>query len=665
MESAARRDTPPHAAERGPADASHGAGRYITAPEATGELHSAMLDALDVHVALLDESGIVLAVNRAWELAAPSLYGRPVGVGVSYLAACDEAPDPGGTTQHIAGLLRELIAGGGEDGFVADHAVGIAGEEHWYEVRARRLESGRRPRIILSEREATARVAAERAARRRANILDQAGAAIIAGDLHGTIELWNEGAEALYGWNAAEVVGRNGIDVIVPPADRDEAWVGLKALRDVGRRVGERALVRKDGTPFYAQVNSVACRDAAGEQTGTVSVAVDITERVQAERELRGARDYLRAVTDSMGEALCTLDTDGRVRYMNAAAERVLGWKLAELRGRRLHDSVHFRRPDGEPSPIEESQMLAAASSGSTARVEEDEFVRRDGSALPVAYTSAPFQAENGTGGLVVVFSDITERKAQQDRMRREIALLSQLGDLRDALDEDRFVLYAQPIIVVATGALFSHELLIRMVERDGALRAPAVFLPAAEECGLIRDIDRWVIRQATELAGRGHRIELNLSATSLGDPDLFAVFQDAMEHSGAAPGDIVVELTETALMRDEAIAAAFIQRIGMLGCAFALDDFGMGFGGFGYLKRLPVDYLKIDVEFVRDLRTNVASRHVVEAVVSLAEAFGQRTVAEGVEDEETLALIGAMGVDLAQGFAIGRPVPLHLSLLA
>lgn len=119
-----------------------------------------------------------------------------------------------------------------------------------------------------------------------------------------------------------------------------------------------------------------------------------------------------------------------------------------------------------------------------------------------------------------------------------------------------------------------------------------------------------------------------------------------------------MVELTETALLRSPEMAATFIERIAELGCQVALDDFGTGYGGFTYLKRLPVDFLKIDQEFVRDIATNAASQHVVRAVVSLSKGFGQRTVAEGIEDLATIPVLREMGVDFGQGFALGRPAP-------
>jgi EAL domain-containing protein (putative c-di-GMP-specific phosphodiesterase class I) len=176
----------------------------------------------------------------------------------------------------------------------------------------------------------------------------------------------------------------------------------------------------------------------------------------------------------------------------------------------------------------------------------------------------------------------------------------------------------------------------------------------------VIPDIDRWVIRMAAGLAAAGHAVEINLSAETLADPTMFRYLERALREAGAPPRLLVVELTETAVLQDESAARFFTDQLRRLGCAFALDDFGAGYGGFTYLKRLTVDYLKIDREFTRDLAGDRGNQHVVRAVVDLARGFGVRTVAEGVEDEATARLLRDMGVDLLQGYAIGRPGPLR-----
>jgi EAL domain-containing protein (putative c-di-GMP-specific phosphodiesterase class I) len=249
---------------------------------------------------------------------------------------------------------------------------------------------------------------------------------------------------------------------------------------------------------------------------------------------------------------------------------------------------------------------------------------------------------------------------ADDDRARwaRDAETLTWVRRVREALAADRLVLYAQPIIDLATGATVKHELLIRMLDEQGELVPPGDFLPAAERHGFIRVIDRWVIRRAIAIAAAGHAVELNVSAESLGDRGLADFVAAEIAAAGADPAKLVFELTETALLRDEAAGEVFVAALDALGCEVALDDFGTGYGGFTYLKRLAVDYLKIDVEFVRDLPRDAASQHVVRAVVDLARGFGRRTVAEGVEDDETLAMLRAMGVDCAQGYGIGRPRP-------
>jgi PAS domain S-box-containing protein len=389
----------------------------------------------------------------------------------------------------------------------------------------------------------------------------------------------------------------------------------------------------------------------------------DDAEGAPTVQELREARDHLRAVTDSMGQSLCTLDDAGHVSYMNPAAERMLGWSIDELRGRTLHEATHYRRPDGSPYPIDDCPLYGGHRARKAVRVDDDMFIRRDGSGVDVSWVLTPFHSSTGANS-VVVFSDNTLAKAAQQRLQGEIERLSQVRDLHEALQEQRFELFSQPIIDVASGTVVSYELLLRMRERDGGIRTPTSFLPVAESCGLIREIDRWVIGEAARLAGDGHRVEFNLSATSLGDPALFEHLAEAVAKNDADPSQIVIELTETALMQEEAIARTFVERVRAMGCGLALDDFGTGFGGFSYLKRLPVDYLKIDVEFVRDLCTSAASQHVVKAVVGLAHAFGQLTIAEGVEDAQTLEMVRAMGVDYAQGFGIGCPAPLSETLV-
>jgi len=384
---------------------------------------------------------------------------------------------------------------------------------------------------------------------------------------------------------------------------------------------------------------------------GVGVVVVDITE-------LKEAEEFRAVVMDNMAEGVFALDAEGLLTYMNRAASNSLGWTERELRGQPMLEIIHFQRADGTQLPAEECPLLQVRTQGRTIRITDEAFTRKDGTIFPAAYSAAPLRCGATIHGVVVVFRDITEEARERAGVRKELAALSWIGRIRDAIDEHRLVLYSQPIVPLAGGRP-SEELLLRMIGRDGEIILPGSFLPVAEQYGLVGEIDRWVITQAVRLAASGRRvIQANLSAASVGTSDLLPFIERQLREAGADPANLVFEITETALMRDLTAGEAFARGVAEIGCGLALDDFGTGFGGFTYLKKLPITYLKIDVEFVRDLVTNRESLHVVKAIASLARAFGLRTIAEGVEDEDTLAVLRTEGVDFGQGFHLGRPAP-------
>jgi EAL domain-containing protein (putative c-di-GMP-specific phosphodiesterase class I) len=265
-------------------------------------------------------------------------------------------------------------------------------------------------------------------------------------------------------------------------------------------------------------------------------------------------------------------------------------------------------------------------------------------------------------GDVDVLFAqmvDITERKAREAELSAQLDEIGGLGEIRRAFTEDRFELHAQPIVDLVTGETVQRELLIRMRAADGSLVPPGDFLPIAEKYGAIRDIDRWVIAQGAGYAARGIDVEINISAASIGDPELIAVIERELARTGADPSRLVFEITETALIEQTEVAVGLAETLRALGCRFALDDFGTGYGGFHYLKHLPMDFLKIDREFVRDAMSSEGDQHVIRAIVGLAQGFGLQTIGEGVEDAATLELLREFGVGHAQGFYLGRPAPL------
>jgi PAS domain S-box-containing protein len=411
----------------------------------------------------------------------------------------------------------------------------------------------------------------------------------------------------------------------------------------------------------WLETRARAVRDQEGRLTSVRGTTQEVTEQHLATQELLAARNHLRAVADGMGEGLCTSDADGCIVYMNRAAERLLGWTGHHPEGGRMHGLLHAGCA-ATADAAGECAILRATANGETARVEDDSFVRRDGSSLSVAYTAAPVVTADGVEGCALVFADTTERKAREASMERDVETLSCIRRIKEGLSEDRFELFAQPIVDLRSGAVVQRELLLRLREPGGSIIAPISFLTVAEQYGLVAEIDRWVIERACEIGAELGAVQLNLSACSLEDPAIVDWIELCLERTGADPSSMVFEITETALIADEVLAEAFAVRIHGLGCKLALDDFGTGYGGFTYLKQLPVDMLKIDAEFVRDLSSSAASRHVVVAVVALARAFDLQTVAEGVENAHTLETVRELGVDMAQGFHIARPAPLGRS---
>jgi diguanylate cyclase (GGDEF)-like protein/PAS domain S-box-containing protein len=235
---------------------------------------------------------------------------------------------------------------------------------------------------------------------------------------------------------------------------------------------------------------------------------------------------------------------------------------------------------------------------------------------------------------------------------------------LLDALEHDRFTLYAQPIFELRRQRLGCYELLLRLREPNGRLVLPQKFLPAAAQSGLIQDIDMWVVRQSMEIARQlstaphPMKIAINLSATAVGDDDLFDLIKREVSSLHVDPGFISVEVSETALIADLPKARAFFQGLKEMGFLIALDNFGGGFSSLSRLKEIPADYLKIDGSFVENISRDPKDRHFVRAISDLATGLGIGAVAESIQDAESVAILMELGVLNGQGPYLGEAQP-------
>jgi diguanylate cyclase (GGDEF)-like protein len=249
------------------------------------------------------------------------------------------------------------------------------------------------------------------------------------------------------------------------------------------------------------------------------------------------------------------------------------------------------------------------------------------------------------------------------DAEQQVAAGLGWMNRLRKALNNDEFELRFQPINQIDTGDTTHHEVLIRLRNDDGRLVLPDTFLPSAVRFGLMSEIDFWMILNVAK--AYAHEVQtdstlklaINLSANAFENDDLADYIETVFEKHNVPPENIVFEITESLAVRRPEHVERQIAIIRKLGCKFALDDFGTGYSSFSYLQKLHFDYIKIDGAFVKDLPNNPVDQKMVRLIAEIGREAGMQTVAEYVQNAETLELLGELGVDLAQGFFVGRPV--------
>ena len=272
----------------------------------------------------------------------------------------------------------------------------------------------------------------------------------------------------------------------------------------------------------------------------------------------------------------------------------------------------------------------------------------------------ACYAAKERGRGVIQVYEqgnpELSRRRGEMDWVRH----------IDEALDGGSFQLWRQPIRSLGPDGQHSvhhYELLLRMIDHDNHVVLPAAFLPAAERYDRMRAIDRWVVATALKYVGQCKESDeqihtINLSGASLGDDGLCDFVRKQIVSSGVEPRNICFEITETVAIGNYQSAVRFMQELRSIGCAFALDDFGSGLSSFAYLKTLPVDFLKIDGAFVRNIANDPMDRAIVEAINRVAHVAGLRTIAEFVENDAIAQILSEIGVDFAQGYGIGKPEP-------
>ena len=464
-------------------------------------------------------------------------------------------------------------------------------------------------------------------------------------------------------------------------------------------------LVSASGDTVWASISSSVVRDSDGEAQMRLLQMLDISERKrfegqlqhladhdpltglinrrrfeeELERELTAAKRYDRA------GAVLVLDLDN-FKYVNDTHGHSAGDELivsvSALLRRRLRESDTLSRIGGDEFavilPDCSARQAEIAADGLLGTLRGAMLEQHRGGRSSASIGVAPYDGScQVTGEELLVEADVAMYEAKErgrDRVEvfeRDAGTPSPLNGrltwarrIEQALTDDGFELHAQPILSLGDDTVPRHELLVRMRGEDGDLIPPAAFLGVAERFELIQSIDRWVVRQAISLlaarqqAGDPVRLEVNLSAKSVTDASMPDYIEDCLRAARVDPRGLIFEVTETAAIVNVDRARLFADRLTEVGCGFALDDFGAGFASFYYLKHLDFDLLKIDGEFIRGLPDSHTNQLVVRSLVDLAQGLGKHTVAEFVGDEKTLALLRNFGVDYAQGFHVGRPIP-------
>ncbi len=590
------------------------------------------------------------------------------------------------------------------------------GEWRWMTSRAkaRQDEKGRLIRLLGVEVDITERKLYEEALFREKEsaqiTLRSIGDGVITTDAKCHVEYVNPVAEELTGWKVDDASGRP-IDEIFrgfheetcEPLENPLA-VSIRRSRSI-KSVRPTLLIRRDGNELYIESTASPIRDGKGEVTGGVLVFHDVSESRELNRRLsyHASHDILtglvnRAEFESRLEralksakaretsyALCYLDLD-QFKIVNDSCGHSAGDALLGQLGALLKSKIRWRdtlaRLGGDEFGVllESCSLDEAMKTAEVLRVAigEFKFMWDDRSfRLGVSIGVVPVSVENEDVAALLSAADsacATAKEAGRNRIHsfeeNDIELMRRRREMQwaarisNALEDDRFELFRQTILPLQKEEDGAHyEILLRMRDESGNIIAPGLFMEAAERYNITPSIDRWVITNAfrwlvSEADERERLVmcSINLSGQSLGDDKFLPFVIDQFQMSGLDATKICFEITETAAIASYSQANRFINALKELGCMFALDDFGTGLSSFGYLKHFPVDFLKIDGSFVKEILHDPIDREMVRSINEIGHLTGKKTIAEFAENEEIITMLKGMGIDYAQGYGVSEP---------
>ena len=535
---------------------------------------------------------------------------------------------------------------------------------------------------------------------------EQAAVGIAQGDKQGRFLEANQALCNILGYSREDLLQLRYPSLIHP----EDKWVGrherlAAAAGKLDSYTIEQRLIRADGETIWVKVTVSGFSDHANPSAMRyIGIVEDISESRRLSEELshqathdeltgllnrrafeRHLGDYLRrAHSENSVHALCFIDLD-QFKIVNDTQGHEVGDQL--LRQVAEHLGEHLRKGDLLARlGADEFGLILDRCDPQSAMMVADKLRRALNEAtfmwhgytfsagcsigvVPITSAAADtmellraadaachLAKEQGRNRVHLADDDDTELSERREQMEW-------VGRIRSALEQDRFYMDAQSIALLDDSTCMRYEVLVRMLDEDGNTVSPGAFLPASERFGLAHLIDRWVLEHVCRQlqAHPAHLAELeachvNVSGRSFDNGDFVDFVVGLLEQYAIPPEKLCFEITETAAIRHLADVHAFMERLGSLGCTFALDDFGAGLSSFGYLRDMPVDLLKIDGSFVRNIANDQTDRAMVRAINDIGQTLGKTIVAEFVEDDDALSVLRQMGVHYGQGFGIHRP---------
>jgi len=559
-----------------------------------------------------------------------------------------------------------------------------------------------RAAMEMEREEAAQRIGAQ------ASLLDKAQDAIIVRDLHHGIHFWNDGAARLYGWRADEAVGRSIASLLYN--DQRQFNAATEQVMRNGEWRGEIVQRRKDGSSLTVEGHWTLVRDDAGQPKSILAINTDVTERNAAQEKIQRLAYYdpltqlpnrvllrerlqalLSAWNFSQGlAALFFIDLDN-FKTLNDSVGHDQGDLLLQQVAQRLSACVHtgatVARLGGDEFVI---LLPGLAADEAGAENQAVEAARRMIETLNAPYRLATLMHHSTVSIGITLISQrsdtVTELLKRADLamyraksagkntlrlftpdMQQAVTARAALeADLRQALAQDEFILHYQPQVDGASGVM-GAEALVRWRSPARGLVSPALFIPLAEESGLILELGRMVLEAACAtlarwagMPGMAHlSVAVNVSARQFLHPDFVPQVLAALTHGGANPNRLKLELTESVIIEEIDTVIDRMRVLKSHGVLFSLDDFGTGYSSLAYLKQLPLDQLKIDQSFVRDVLDDPNDAAIVRSIIALGQSLGLTLIAEGVETTSQRDFLAAHGCPACQGYLFSKPLPL------